>query len=110
MNGQELTPYLIRYGYAHGAFPMTMHDDVVEWFQPRRRALFPIEGIHVSRSLRKVIDRGEFEVRFDTAFEQVMRYCLRPYDNWISEEFIRAYGEVHRQGWAHLDDQNRRSR
>ncbi|RYG26254.1 leucyl/phenylalanyl-tRNA--protein transferase [bacterium] len=96
-----LTPWLIRYGYEQGAFPMTMEDGEVAWFRPRRRCLFPIEGIHVSRSLAKTIRKGIYEVRFDTSFEPVMRGCLRPDGNWISEEFIRVYTEIHRQGWGH---------
>lgn len=99
--GSELTPWLLRYAYGMGAFPMTMESGEVEWFKPVRRALFPISGIRVSSSLAKVIRHGKFEVRFDSEFEAVMRGCLRPDDNWISEEFIRAYGECHRQGWAH---------
>jgi leucyl/phenylalanyl-tRNA--protein transferase len=96
-----LTPWLIRYAYEEGAFPMTMEDGSVQWFQPRRRALFPITGIHTSRSLRKEIARGDFEVRFDTAFEDVMHACLRPEGNWISEEFIRVYTLIHEEGWGH---------
>jgi leucyl/phenylalanyl-tRNA--protein transferase len=80
---------------------MTMHDGRVEWFQPRERTLFPIEGIHVSHTLARTIRRGVFEVRFDTAFEQVMRGCLRPDDNWISEEFIQCYTQIHLEGWGH---------
>lgn len=80
---------------------MTMEDGSVEWFQPKRRALFPIEGIHVSRSLHKVINRRPFEIRFDTSFEQVMTSCLRPDGNWISEDFIRVYSLIHHQGWGH---------
>jgi leucyl/phenylalanyl-tRNA--protein transferase len=83
---------------------MTMEDDRVEWFQPRKRALFPIEGIHVSRTLASTIRKGTFEVRFDTSFEQVMRSCLRPEDNWISEEFIRCYTQIHREGWGHCSE------
>ncbi len=101
MESMELTPWLIRYAYEEGAFPMANEDGEIEWFQPHRRALFPIEGIHVSRSLQKVIDRQEFEIRFDTAFEQVMRSCLRPEGNWISEEIIRAYTMIHHEGWGH---------
>ena len=101
MDNLELTPWLIRYAYEEGAFPMTMDDGSVEWFQPRRRALFPLDGIHVSRSLRKVIRRGDFEIRFDTSFEQVMRACLRPEGNWISEDFIRVYTLIHHEGWGH---------
>jgi len=83
---------------------MTMDDGSVEWFQPRKRCLFPIEGIHVSRSLAKTIRQGKFEIRFDTAFEQVMRNCFRPTDNWLSEHFIRAYVQAHLEGWAHCSE------
>src|SRR5579862_3321932 len=136
MRGDELTPWLIRYAYSEGAFPMTMDDGSVEWFQPVNRALFPIEGIHVSKSLSRVLRRVEiadisipqspsshahsprsgqartfqsevgspeprFTVTFDTAFEDVMRGCLRPDANWISEEFIRVYAQIHDEGWGH---------
>ncbi len=101
MSGEQLTPFLIRYGYRQGAFPMTMEDGAVAWFQPKRRALLPIEGIHVSKSLAKTIRKQPFEIRFDTAFEQVMRSCLRPTDNWISEEFIQVYTQIHKDGWGH---------
>jgi len=101
MLGSELTPSLLWYGYVQGAFPMTMDDDSVEWFLPKRRTLLPIEGIHVSKSLRKVIRSGKFEIRFDTAFREVMLGCLRPTDNWISDDFVRVYCLAHEQGWAH---------
>jgi leucyl/phenylalanyl-tRNA--protein transferase len=103
MRGEALTPWIVRDAYEHAAFPMAEDDGRIQFYQPYNRALFPIEGIHVSRSLRKTIRRGTFEVTFDTAFEQVMRSCLRPETegNWISEEIIRVYTEIHFQGWAH---------
>lgn len=106
MDGSELTPWLIRYAYEQGAFPMTMDRNDVEWFQPIHRALFPIEGIHLSRTMRKLIRRlnepdPPFTVTFNTAFEEVMRSCLRPGDNWISEDFIRVYTQIHHEGWGH---------
>lgn len=104
MTGDELTPFLIRAAYEQGAFPMTVEDGSIEWFQPYRRALFPIEGIRVSRSLAKTLRRGVFELRFDTSFDAVMRACLRPDDNWISEPFFRAYGQIHREGWGHCSE------
>ena len=55
----------------------------------------------MSRSLEKRLRREEFEIRFDTAFEQVMRACFRPQDNWLSDDFVRAYGQAHIEGWAH---------
>jgi leucyl/phenylalanyl-tRNA---protein transferase len=101
MTGDELTPWLIRYAYEQGVFPMTEEDDQVGWYQPQFRALLPIGGIHVSRSLAKRIRAGGFEIQFDTAFEQVMRNCLRPDENWISEAFIRTYTQIHLDGWGH---------
>lgn len=73
----------------------------VAWFAPRTRALFPLEGIRVSRSLARTIRSGVFDVRFDTAFEAVVRACRRPEGNWISEEIIQVFTEIHREGWGH---------
>jgi len=96
-----LTPWMLRYAYSRGVFPMADDRGRIEWFSSRDRCLFPIEGIHVSRSLARTIRSQRFEVRFDTDFESVMRGCLRPDENWISEEMIRVYTEAHYEGWAH---------
>ncbi len=102
MRGEELTPWLVRQAYKDGAFPMGEPETgEVEWYRPRIRAVFPLKGVHVSHSLSKVLKNQEFEVRFDTAFERVMRSCLRPQENWITEDLIRVYTEIHTQGWAH---------
>jgi leucyl/phenylalanyl-tRNA--protein transferase len=100
---EELTPWLIRYAYERGAFPMADDDGTVEWYLPEPRCLFPIEGIHVSRSLAKAIRRGTFEIRFDTAFENVMWNCFRPAEegNWLTPHFVRVYTQIHLDGWAH---------
>jgi len=104
VSGEELTPWYIRYAYERACFPMTMEDGDIGWFHPPRRCLFPIEGIHVSRSLAKTIRQEPFEIRFDTAFEDVMWNCFRPDDNWLTEHFVRAYGEIHQQGWGHCSE------
>lgn len=101
MSDDGLTPEMIRYAYERGYFPMTTDGGKIEWFSVRRRCLFPLTGVHVSRSLAKTIRRRVFEVRFDTAFEDVMYGCLRPGDNWISAPFFTAYGQAFREGWAH---------
>lgn len=80
---------------------MADEDGELAWYQPQFRALFPIEGIRVSRSLAKRLRRGDFEIRFDTSFEQVIRSCRRPDENWINDEIIRAYTDIHREGWGH---------
>jgi leucyl/phenylalanyl-tRNA--protein transferase len=101
LRSEELTPWLIQYAYERAAFPMANDDGTVDWYQPHRRALFPIEGVHVSRSLKKTIQRAQFDIRFDTSFESVMRNCLRPDANWINEDLIRSYTQVHFEGWGH---------
>lgn len=102
MNGEDLTPDLVLAAYPQGWFPMEDEDaGTVDWYAPYERALFPMEGVHVSRSLARRIRRGGFEVRFDTAFGDVMEACRRPGDNWIGPNILRCYGEIHRLGWAH---------
>jgi leucyl/phenylalanyl-tRNA---protein transferase len=96
-----LSPTAIRYGYSMGYFPMADDDDEILWYRTYERCLFPIQGIHVSRTLAKTIRSGVFEIRFDTAFEEVMRSCRRPEGNWINEEIIQAYTAIHEEGWAH---------
>lgn len=92
---------MVRYAYENGAFPMAEQDGRIFWYRPYRRCLFPIEGIRVSRSLAKRIRGGGFEIRFDTAFEQVMWSCLRPDNNWISPDMVRVYTQIHYDGWGH---------
>jgi leucyl/phenylalanyl-tRNA---protein transferase len=101
MQGSLLRVEHIYSAYQEGWFPMTVDEETneVEWFAPRRRCLF--EEIHISKSLAKTIRKQRFEVTFDIVFEQVMRGCIRPSDNWITEDFVRVYGEAHRQGWGH---------
>jgi len=100
----DLSPSAIRYGYSMGYFPMADDDDQIEWYRTYERCLFPIEGIRVSKSLAKTIRQGRFEIRFDTAFEEVMRSCRRPDGNWINEEIIRAYTNIFDEGWAHCGE------
>ena len=103
MNGKDLRVEMLREAYAEGWFPMTVDEEAneVEWFQPYERCLFPIEGIRVSRSLRKTLSSHRFKITFDRAFDDVMWACRRPDDNWITEDFVRVYGEAHQQGWGH---------
>ena len=73
----------------------------VAWWSPDPRAVIPIDGLHVSRSLRRSL-RG-FSFTFNTAFGEVMRACADPnrQHGWIDAQIISAYEELHRMGWAH---------
>lgn len=88
--------------YAQGWFPMgNPLDGSVDWVKPRRRALFNLAGLRVSRSLRKTIRSGRYRVTFDQAFPSVLRSCIRPKDNWLNEDIMGWFLEAHRLGWAH---------
>src|SRR5438034_3844038 len=105
MSGRRLTltPEGIELAYRHGIFPMAdERSGEVLWFRPDPRAVIPLDGFHVSRSLARTLRRGRFEVRVDTAFATVMRGCAdRPEGSWISERFVEVYGALHRAGKAH---------
>ncbi|MGH8620145.1 MAG: leucyl/phenylalanyl-tRNA--protein transferase [Burkholderiales bacterium] len=103
--GADLSVARLTDAYRHGIFPWFSDGQPILWWSPDpRMVLFPAE-LKVSRSLRKRLARGDYEVRTDTAFEQVMRACAAPRDDsggtWITEEMIRAYGALHAAGIAH---------
>lgn len=101
----ELTPEVLLSAYMQGIFPMAHDDGRIHWYSPNPRAVLPLDGLHVSQSLRRVIHRGPFEVRFDTAFDAVITACAAPApgreQTWISAEIRSAYNELHRLGFAH---------
>src|SRR6266436_6694466 len=105
MSGRTLTltPEGVELAYRHGIFPMADERSAeILWFRPDPRAVIPLDGFHVSRSLARTLRRAVFDVRVDTDFEGVMHGCAdRPEGTWISEEFIEVYGALHRAGKAH---------
>ncbi len=93
---------LLLYAYTQGLFPMAeSRDGGIQWFEPVTRAVFPIDGVKISRSLRRTLKKNIFVVRFDTAFEEVMRSCAKREETWISETIIRSYVKLFELGFAH---------
>jgi leucyl/phenylalanyl-tRNA--protein transferase len=101
--GGDLKPGTLLLAYRNGIFPWTTHP--VTWWSPDPRTIIEMDGLHVSRSLRRVIHRRVFTVSFDRAFTQVMEECAasRPgrEETWISPQFIAAYSRLHSLGYAH---------
>ncbi len=93
--------------YRSGIFPMAdrRDDPEVFWVEPRERAIIPLEGLHLSKSLKKVIRADRFTVTVNRAFEQVIRACAEPRpdhpETWISERIVQSYLGLHRAGHAH---------
>ncbi|MDO8988335.1 MAG: leucyl/phenylalanyl-tRNA--protein transferase [Sideroxyarcus sp.] len=103
--GGDLSAPRLLEAYRRGIFPWFSAGEPILWWSPDpRMVLFP-EEFKLSDSLRKTLHRGRYEVRTDSAFEQVMRACAAPRDGatgtWIHEDMIDAYCELHRQGYAH---------
>jgi leucyl/phenylalanyl-tRNA--protein transferase len=103
--GGDLSSARLLDAYRHGIFPWFGAGDPILWWSPDpRMVLIPAE-FKCSNSLRKTLRRGAFQLRSDTAFEQVMRACAAPRHGqdgtWIQEEMVRAYCELHRLGCAH---------
>lgn len=93
--------------YRSGIFPMAdkREDQDIFWVEPRDRAIIPLGGLHVSKSLRKVLRSDRFEVTHNGAFTDVMRACAAPRpghpESWISERIVASYTNLHRAGHAH---------
>jgi len=97
-----LDPDLLLEAYARGFFPMAeSKDGPISWFSPDPRAVLPLERFNLPRSLARVVRSGNFEVRVDTAFDEVIRACAHREETWISPAIVDAYAELHRRGRAH---------
>ncbi|WP_183100355.1 leucyl/phenylalanyl-tRNA--protein transferase [Nocardioides pelophilus] len=109
--GADLAPGTLLAAYRRGLFPMPepprlrlrarAEQATVGWWCPAYRGVLRLDGLRVSRSLRRSV--RDFEIRVDTAFEEVVEACGDPRrpGAWIDGGIREAYGELHRLGWAH---------
>ena len=104
--GGDLTKERLLCAYRRGIFPWYEVGQPILWWSPDPRlVLFPDE-LKISRSLRKVLRKEQFEIRFDTAFQEVIKSCADVRTNqgegtWIIPEMQQAYTELHQEGFAH---------
>ncbi len=102
--GADLEPGTLLSGYRAGVFPMGLGRHgrgPVGWWSPDPRGILPIDGMKISRSLRR--SAAGFEIRVDTAFDEVVAACAdsrRP-GRWITSRIAEAYRRLHDLGWAH---------
>ena len=99
--GADLAPGTVLAAYRQGLFPMPDHRGSVLWWSPVDRGVIEIAGYRPSRSVRRA--RSKFEIRVNTAFDQVIRACADPRrpGSWIDADIIASYTELHRLGWVH---------
>lgn len=87
--------------YSIGAFPMADETGTIEWYYPKIRAIIPLDNYNIPRSVKQLIKREHFEVRYDYDTMQVIRNCAKREKTWISEELIEAYERIYKLGYVH---------
>jgi len=99
----RLDPRLLLQGYATGIFPMADSREAADlfWVEPRNRAILPLDRFHLSRSLRRTLRSGRFEVGHDRDFAAVVTACADREETWINGELERAMLALHQSGHAH---------
>jgi leucyl/phenylalanyl-tRNA--protein transferase len=102
-----ITPQVLLKAYSAGIFPMaeSADDPALYWIEPEERGVIPLKGFHISQSLRKTVKRQKFEIRIDTAFDQVIKHCAEKTENrdvtWINHRIFKLYTQLHKMGCCH---------
>jgi leucyl/phenylalanyl-tRNA---protein transferase len=97
-----IDPEFLLNAYCSGYFPMANDKSgEISWYSPDPRAVFDLNQFIVPRSLKLTLKKNPFDIVVDSRFEDVMRACAERTETWISEEIIRSYVELYRQGFAH---------
>lgn len=102
MSAEITAAHLLR-AYAIGIFPMAEHrdDPQIHWVDPRRRGVMPLDGFHISRSLRRRILSCGWQVAIDRDFAGVVDGCADRDETWINDRIRALYLDLHRLGAAH---------
>jgi len=102
-----INPEELMLAYRLGIFPMaeSRHAKDVLWVRPHERGILPLDKFHVPRRLARVVRSNRFEVRVDTAFDEVIRACAESQpdrrETWINDAIIDVFISLHRRGFAH---------
>lgn len=104
--GGDLNPNRVIKAYTSGIFPWFNEDDPILWWSPNPRCILKLDDFKVSKSLKKVIDKNIYEVRFNYDFEKLINECARTRKEnlkktWITKEVIKCYIKIHEMGFAH---------
>ena len=96
-----LSPELLLKAYASGVFPMGMEDGTTRWFSPDLRGILPLDAFHTPHGLKRALKRPGWDLRTDTAFDEVVGACAAREETWITPLIRRAYRELFAAGHAH---------
>lgn len=103
--GGDLSCRQLVHAYRHGIFPWFDDSQPILWWSPNPRLIIEPRNLHISRSLRKLLKKGQFQVTSDTCFSEVMQACAEPREDqdgtWITDDMLEAYTVLHEEGYAH---------
>ncbi|MGY8648360.1 MAG: leucyl/phenylalanyl-tRNA--protein transferase [Verrucomicrobiales bacterium] len=98
---EKIPPQVLLGAYTEGVFPMA-EDGEIYWFSPTLRGIIPLdERFHIPKGLRRSLKKRPFEIRWNTAFREVMQSCSDRVETWIDESIIESYCDLHDLGFAH---------
>jgi len=103
----QITPDLLLRAYASGLFPMadSADDPDLFWVEPELRGVLPLDSFHIPKRLARTVRQAPFEIRFDTAFDEVVSACAESVENrpstWINSTITELYSSLFRLGHAH---------
>ena len=102
---RDMNVDMIKAAYWQGYFPWPdRRVDFIPWAHPVERGIIPLAEFHLPHMVARMVKQKRFELRIDTAFEQVISACSKRHDgeeSWITADMIANYCQLHREGWAH---------
>ncbi|MFM7182261.1 MAG: leucyl/phenylalanyl-tRNA--protein transferase [Verrucomicrobiales bacterium] len=98
---RAIDPLSLLRAYAAGIFPMGLEDGSLGWFSPDPRGILPLDGFHIPKGLRRALKKHPFEIRYDTAFAEVLLGCADRASTWIDPVIFSSYNRLHELGFAH---------
>ena len=104
--GGDLSQERLLLAYRMGIFPWYSDNEPILWWSPDPRLVLYLREFHISKTLKKIIKKGVFQITMDTAFEKVIRACARVHakddgGTWIVDDMVKAYQKLHMSGYAH---------
>jgi leucyl/phenylalanyl-tRNA--protein transferase len=97
----NFTPEIVLSAYCQGIFPMGNEGGTIDWYRPDPRCIFDLQQFHVPKRLLRTYRKGEFEIRINQRFEEVMWACADRDSTWITDKIVRLYSFLNSRGLAH---------
>jgi len=96
-----IDPQVLLNAYCQGYFPMGNESGAIRWYLPEWRGILPVADFHIPRRFLRYLKDHPFEVRWNTAFAEVMKGCADREETWITQDILASYQRLHQLGYAH---------